>query len=165
MPFAALSSVAARLCLAGLVLAAPMVAAEAATPALTLVGEDAAKAIDLSVDDLGAMPQVTIRTETEFSDGVISFRGPLAEDVLKSAGLDDLPTVRFTAANDYFVDIPTDDLRTYHAILAIEADGARLSRREKGPIWLMYPISDFPALQDPVYLRRLIWQVIRIEAP
>ena len=46
----------------------------------------------------------------------------------------------------------------------MEADGKPLSRRDKGPLWLMYPISDNAALRDPIYLRRLIWQVIRIEA-
>ena len=62
----------------------------------------------------------------------------------------------FVAANDYYVDIPTEDFTTYDAILAMEADGERLSRREKGPLWLMYPISrpsgaarpDLPAPAD-----------------
>ena len=67
----------------------------------------------------------------------------------RSSALDRLETVRFTAANDYFVDIPTSDFRDYDAILAMEADGKKLSRREKGPLWLMYPISDHPELQRP----------------
>ena len=46
----------------------------------------------------------------------------------------------------------------------MEADGKPLSRREKGPLWLMYPISDHAELRDPIYLRRLIWQVVRIES-
>ena len=51
------------------------------------------------------------------------------------------------AANDYFVDIPTQDFRDYDAILAMEADGKQLSRRDKGPLWLMYPISDHAELR------------------
>ena len=86
-------------------------------------------------------------------------------DVLAQVGLDELETVRFVAANDYFVDIPTEDFRDYDAILAMEANGEKLSRREKGPLWLMYPISDHAGARDPIYLRRLIWQVVRIEAP
>jgi hypothetical protein len=45
----------------------------------------------------------------------------------------------------------------------MEADGKKLSRRDKGPLWLMYPISDNAELADPRYIHRLIWQVIRIE--
>ena len=56
-------------------------------------------------------------------------------------------TVRFIAANDYYVDIPTEDFADYDAILAMEADGKPLSRRDKGPLWLMYPISDHAELQ------------------
>jgi hypothetical protein len=142
----------------------PAGVAGAAGPALALVGADSAT-LELSLEQLEAMPQETVATENEFSDGVVSYRGPLVRDVLAQAGLDQLETVRFIAANDYFVDIPTTDFRDYDAILAMEANGEKLSRREKGPLWLMYPISEHAELRDPIYLRRLIWQVVRIEAP
>ena len=45
----------------------------------------------------------------------------------------------------------------------MEVEGAPLSRRDKGPLWLMYPISSHSELQEPVYLGRLIWQVVRID--
>ena len=85
-------------------------------------------------------------------------------DVLAQFGFDQEASVRLIAANDYFVDIPTGNFRDYDAILAMEADGKPLSLREKGPLWLMYPISDHAELKDPIYLRRLIWQVVRIES-
>ena len=153
----------AQLCLLGLLLVSPLTA-KAAAPALLIVSADQSQTLDLSVDDLAAMPQVTVATKNEFSDGMVSYRGPLVRDVLEKAGIGRASSVRFTAVNDYFVDVPTDDFRNYDAILAIEANGERLSRRDKGPIWLMYPISSHPELQDPIYLRRLIWQVVRIEA-
>ena len=54
---------------------------------------------------------------------MVAYRGPLVRDVLAQLGLDDVEQVRFIAANDYFVDIPTEDFRDYDAILAMEADG------------------------------------------
>ncbi len=136
----------------------------ASSTALTLVGADGAVS-DLTLEQLSAMPQADVITENEFTDGKVDYRGPLMRDVVEMAGLQDAETVRVTAANDYFVDIPTQDFKDYDVILAMEADGERLSRREKGPLWLMYPISDHAALRDPIYLRRLIWQVVRIEQP
>jgi hypothetical protein len=136
--------------------------AAAAAPALELVGPT--ERVALSLDELAAMPQTTVATENEFTDGVVAYRGPLVRDVLSRLGLDALDEVRFVAANDYYVDIPTSDFTEYDVILAMEADGERLSRREKGPLWLMYPISDHSELKNPIYLRRLIWQVVRIEA-
>ncbi len=148
----------------GMLALGPVGPASAGAPDLRLVGTGAAKTLDLSLEQLEAMPQVTVVTGNEFSDGKVTYRGPLVRDVLAELGLDKLDTVRFIAANDYYVDIPTQDFRDYDAILAMEADGQKLSRREKGPLWLMYPISDHASLNDPVYMRRLIWQVVRIEA-
>jgi hypothetical protein len=148
---------------AGLAMAAP--ALVAADPALTLVrGPEGTESLDFTLEALAELPQVTIVTENEFSDGAVSYRGPLIRDVLAHLGLDQAATIRLTAANDYYVDIPSSDFRRYNVILALEADGARLSRREKGPLWVMYPISDHSELRDPVYNTRLIWQVVRIES-
>ena len=153
-----------RALLIGVLALAPAGVAVADGPVLELIGADDA-ALDLSLEELEALPQTVVATENEFSDGVVSYRGPLVRDVLALVGLNDLDEVRFTAANDYFVDIPTRDFNDYDAILAMEADGEKLSRREKGPLWLMYPISDHSELRDPAYMRRLIWQVVRIEKP
>ena len=131
---------------------------------LELVGAGPSQSRELTLDDLAALPQFEVRTENEFTDGLVTYRGPLVRDVLAELGLERLTTVRFVAANDYYVDIPTSDFAQYGVILAMEADGTPLSLRDKGPLWLMYPISDNPTLRDPIYLRRLIWQVVRIEA-
>ena len=138
--------------------------AAAAGADLQLIATDRTITLDLSLESLEALPQTTVVTENEFANGKVAYRGPLMRDVLAQLGLDDVAEVRLVAANDYFVDIPTEDFRAYDAILAMEADGKRLSRREKGPLWLMYPISDHPELNDRIYQRRLIWQVVRIEA-
>jgi len=113
--------------------------------------------------ELLALPQVTIRTETDYTDGVVEFVGPLARDVLASFDLGAVTTVHLVAANDYSFDIPLSDLTEYGVILALQADGKRLSMRDKGPIWLMYPLDDFPELQDPKYNLRLIWQLTVME--
>jgi hypothetical protein len=137
------------------------VGARADAVALTVV--NGADEVAFTLDQVREMPRVTIVTDTEFTDGLVEYRGPLVRDVLESLGLGDAETVRFTAANDYFVDIPTSDFRDYDVILAMEADGVALSRRTKGPLWLMYPIADFPELRDRIYNNRLIWQVVKIE--
>lgn len=127
-------------------------------------GPGEAETLELTAADLAALPQVTMVTQNEFTDGKVAYRGPLVRDVLERLALDHVDTVRFIAANDYYVDIPTSDFRDYDVILATEADGKPLSRRDKGPLWLMYPFSDHPELQNNLYIRRLIWQVVRIES-
>jgi len=155
-----LRGVAAALLATGLLATAVLAGPALGDTALTLV--NGPEELELSIDDLAAMPLTTIATENEFVDGKVVYRGPLVREVLARVGLDKAENVRFIAANDYYVDIPTQNFRDYDAILAFEADGERLSRRDKGPVWLMYPISDHPELHDPIYSRRLIWQVVKI---
>ena len=139
--------------------------AEAGGPMLVVrnVADPDRPQVRLSEAELLAMPQVTVRTRTEFTDGVVEFVGPLARDVVELVGVNDATTAHLVAANDYSVDVPIQDFYQYDVILALYADGERLSLRDKGPIWLMYPIDDHAELQDPDYNRRLIWQLTTME--
>lgn len=147
-----------------MVFMANVLAARAETALVLSRGPGNVEILEFSLDELRAMPQTTIVTENEFTDGKVEYRGPLVRDVLERLALNQADTIRFTAVNDYYVDIPTSDFTRFDAILALEADGKPLSRRDKGPIWLMYPISDHDALQAPIYVNRLIWQIYRIES-
>jgi hypothetical protein len=119
--------------------------------------------VRFSEADLLALPQVTIRTKTEFSDGVVEFVGPLARDAVALIDAGTATSVHLVAANDYSINIPLSDFTNYDVILAMQANGKRLSLRDKGPIWLMYPLDDHTELQDPVYNIRLIWQLTVME--
>jgi hypothetical protein len=135
-----------------------------AEPALTLANDaDDADPVELTLEDLSRMPQTAIVTENEFSDGRVVYRGPLVRDVLAAAHLEAADTLRCIAANDYHIDIPASDFRRFDVIIAMEADGKKLSRRDKGPLWIMYPISEHAELRDSLYIHRLIWQLTRIE--
>lgn len=117
----------------------------------------------LTAAELRAMPQVTIRTHTEFTDGVVTFVGPLARDVVARVGVGPATTVHAIAANDYSVDFPLEDLFKYDVILAMKMNGKRLTLRDKGPLWIMYPLDDHAELRDPIYNQRLIWQLTTLE--
>ena len=68
-------------------------------------------------------------------------------------------TLRAVAINDYSVTIPTTDLQTYPVLLAIKRDGEYMRIRDKGPLWIIYPWSDYPELRTEVYHARSIWQL------
>jgi hypothetical protein len=42
-------------------------------------------------------------------------------------------------------------------------NGAPLSRREKGPYWLVYPYDSDPIFQSETVYTRSIWQLVSIE--
>ena len=119
--------------------------------------------VTLSEADLLAMPQVTVRTRTSFTDGVVTFVGPLARDAVALIPVGPATTVHLVAANAYSYDIPLSDLTEFDVILAMSANGDRLSIRDKGPIWLMYPLDDHAELQEQRYNHRLVWQLVEME--
>jgi hypothetical protein len=127
------------------------------------VAEPGLAEIHYTEEELKALPQVTIRTQTEFTDGVATFVGPLVRDVIAPLDTGKGTTLHLVAANAYAVDIPISDMKTYDVILAMSANGNRLSLRDKGPLWLMYPMDDHPELKASVYNARLIWQLILVE--
>ncbi len=120
--------------------------------------------IELTEDDLLAMDQFTVHTENEFVDGLAEFTGPLARDVIALLNASEIEMLHFIAVNDYAVEVPMSDILDFDVIFAMSQNGVRLSIRDKGPIWVIYPMSDNVELQDRVYNDRLIWQLIKVEA-
>jgi len=111
---------------------------------------------------LEALPQHEIRTSTPWTDGVSTFEGPLLCDLLAGLGAKGTE-LRARALNDYVVDIPIADCQRYPVILALKRDGKSLSRRDMGPIWIVYPRDDFPELRLETINARWVWQLIELE--
>ena len=139
-----------------------------AAPILTVVGAaESGDSVAATFDraDLDALPVHTIETTTPWTDGVVRFEGPLARDVLSEAGVavSTAGETLATAINDYQVAIPVSDFYDYDVILALRQDGRALSRRDKGPIWIVYPRHRHPELDSVEYHSRWVWQLTTLE--
>ncbi|MBT2304014.1 oxidoreductase [Variovorax paradoxus] len=108
-----------------------------------------------------ALPVTTIVTATEWTP-ISRFEGPLLSDVLDLAGARG-KTLNVFALNNYAVTIPWSDLIRYAPILAHTQDGARMKRNRFGPLFIVYPRDQYPALQAPSMMARMAWQVCRID--
>lgn len=129
---------------------------------LTVENEISGYSQELSEVELLEFEQIIVETENEFVDGLAEFTGPRARDVLALLGEDGFDTVILVAANDYSVEVPLSDFDDYEVIFAMTQNGEKLSTRDKGPIWVIYPMSDHKELQDRVYNDRLIWQLVKV---
>ncbi len=112
---------------------------------------------------LEAMPQQVIRTGNDYIDAPADFWGPLAHQVVDLIAHAGAKHARLIAANDFFAEVEIAELERYGAILALSMNDNPLSRRDKGPIWVMYPMDSYPELKDSSYNNRLIWQLKAIE--
>ena len=110
---------------------------------------------------LEALPAVTFRTSTIWTEGVSEFTGVSLHDLMSAVGVTE-GKLAATAINDYAVEIPLSDATENGPIVAYEMNGAPMSVRSKGPLWIVYPFDSNPKYQTEVIYSRSIWQLDRI---
>lgn len=110
---------------------------------------------------LEAMDPVDVTTSTIWTEGTSTFTGVPLHVLTQALGIAD-GTLRATAINDYAVEVPVSDAVEGGPIVAFEMDGAPMSVRSKGPLWIIYPYDDNPDYQTEVIYSRSIWQLDRI---
>lgn len=127
---------------------------------LTLTTAEVVREYDRAA--LEAMPATRFATTTIWTDGEHEFTGVALSDFLAAVGVTS-GSLKAYAVNDYAVEIPVSDAVKNGPIIAYAQDGAPMSMRNKGPLWIVYPFSSNPAYQTEVIYARSIWQLDRIE--
>ena len=151
-------------------LAAPARAEDLSAPSgailLTVTGEIAvrnagdAAAFDLAL--LERLPPARIVTTTIWTEGPQVFEGVRLADLLARLGVQG-GALRATALNDDGVDLPVSDATPDGPIVAFRRNGAPMSARDKGPLWVVHPCDADPAFRTETVYARSIWQLDRIE--
>jgi hypothetical protein len=113
----------------------------------------------LSFDELLAMPQTKVVTKNDYVDHSAEFTGPSLKEILVRHNIGQDATLIMSAINDFSVKVPASDAYQYDVILALFKDGKKMPVREKGPMWVIYPMDDHAELRDDVYNSRIIWQL------
>ncbi|MFN3832683.1 MAG: molybdopterin-dependent oxidoreductase [Allorhizobium sp.] len=99
--------------------------------------------------------------ETPWTEGKVTFEGPLLREVLAAAGATGA-NLKVRALNDYAADVPADDAKL-DTILATKLNGKAMSIRDKGPLMLVYPFDLDAGLYNEKYFSRSVWQIKEIE--
>jgi len=133
---------------------------------LTISGQTQATNVDdtlqFDLESLTALGLTTIETETIWTEGVQKFEGVALSTLIELAGVE-TGTLRATAINDYTVEIPVEDGVVDGPIVAVFANGEKMSVRDKGPLWIVYPYDASSDYRSEVIYSRSIWQLDRIE--
>lgn len=130
----------------------------------TLTVENNGEVTSYTMEDLLNMPQIEVTTMNNYVDEPTKFSGPLLRTLLEQSGIGENEEIELHALNDFFVSVPTADAYSYDVILAIHRNDEKMSVRDKGPIWVIYPMDDHAELFDDVYNGRLVWQLDKITA-
>lgn len=150
-------------------------AAQAETPAmpalsgpvlLTVTGLDPASfeggALPMDLGRLESLGLHALETSSIWTEGVHRYEGVLLYDLVQALDLGQA-TLRFHALNDYEVEMPAEDATEEAPLLSFRVDGALLSVRDKGPVWLIYPFDSDAAYRTDTIFARSVWQLDRIE--
>ena len=113
-------------------------------------------------EELRSLPQVVLLTANDYVDQPTSFQGPLLRSVLEASGIGRDAKLNMIALNDFTSTVPASDAFDYDVILAILREGKTMPVREKGPVWVIYPMDENPELRNDLYNDRLVWQLKEI---
>jgi hypothetical protein len=137
-------------------------AAVASMPAILTVVVNGTAPKAFSIRDLEDLGTSAFETSTPWTNKVSRFEGVLLKDVLLAAGAR-TGQIKAVALNDYSASLPVSDAFDHPVLLAYKVDGDRLSIRNKGPFWIVYPFDANPSLKREVIYARSVWQLKRIE--
>lgn len=137
------------------------------TVILTLTGQltlgNSHNGVELDMALLQALPTHRIETETPWTEGKVAYLGVLLSDLLRWAGGEGARKIKLVALNNYSATVPIQEIRSYPVLVAFKADGKMMRVRDKGPIWVIYPLSDYPELDTPKIHSHMVWQLRHIE--
>lgn len=113
----------------------------------------------ISRAELVRMPQHELVTQTPWTTEKHRYRGVLMSDLLKTYHLAQYATLNAGALNNYQTELTVDYLLRYPVLLAMQDNGVDLTPRNKGPLWIVFPLSDYPELDVPNIHRMMVWQL------
>lgn len=148
--------------MAGLLLALISFGAGASSPLLQLVLADKT-VVTLDEAALAALPEVEFKTATPWTTGVHSYRGPTLASLLASQGLKQVSIIDVIGLNGYRQRLDLSLFSGVPLTVTRFEDDKPLTRRNKGPLWLLMPFSAYPALDLPTIHSYMVWQLIRLE--
>lgn len=115
-------------------------------------------AADFDLEMLEALGTEALSTTTSWTDGIQEFSGIPLRKVMSAVGARG-KTVEAIALNDYTYEIEIEDFSRFPVILATKLNGRPLKVRDKGPLWIVYPLDDFREPEQIQIERRMVWQL------
>ena len=117
----------------------------------------------LDMDGLQGLGEETLVTTTPWTQGPGSFKGVRLNRILEYVGaVGEARDVLASALNSYQSIVPGDDISRFNPLVAYELNEKRLTIRDKGPLWIIYPLEQYPETNTQEYFGRWVWQLERL---
>ncbi|MGB3243426.1 MAG: molybdopterin-dependent oxidoreductase [Sulfitobacter sp.] len=116
---------------------------------------------EFTLEELQALPVTSFETTTIWTEGPQTFEGVSLAALFEHLEVTD-GTIEATAINDYSVSVPMSDATEDGPIIAYLNNDEPMSRRGKGPLWIVYPYDSDLKYQTETVYSRSIWQLDRL---
>ena len=111
------------------------------------------KPVQLTLSQLDALATTSIWTRephnTSDPKAIFHFRGVAVSTLIDEFGVAaNVTDVTFVARDGFRATVSLADLRQYPIVIALERNNKKISRSDGGPLYLVFPYTDFPQLQQ-----------------
>lgn len=113
---------------------------------------------EFDLEMLHALGTRALSMTTSWTDGTQEFSGVLMRHLMAAVGARG-KTVEAVALNDYTYSIEMEDFSLYPVIVATKLNRKLLRIRDKGPLWIIYPLDTFSEEQKDSIELRMVWQL------
>lgn len=125
---------------------------------LTVEGKIAGGPRDFTISQLEKLGTRKIVTATPWHNGQNVFEGVLLSTLMQEVGAR-ADTAVITALNNYVAEVPLASFLAHPVILAFKLNGRYMKVADKGPLFVIYPFSQYPELQTELNYTYSVWQV------
>lgn len=116
-----------------------------------------------TIEALQELKTDVLRTSTPWTTTEHVYAGVWLRDLVADAGISPDARLRLEALNGYRVVEDLGFLLESGGFLAFQRGAHPMSVREKGPVWLLYPFSERPQLNERNVRMAAVWMLHLIE--
>ena len=116
-----------------------------------------------TIADLMLLPATKFTTSTIWTAEEQTFTGVELAELIKHLEIE-AHVLHAVALDEYYFDLPISDAVPGGAIVAYLNNGKRMTVREKGPLWIVYPYDKNEKFQTEEIYARSVWSLWKIIA-
>lgn len=116
--------------------------------------------LDFTLSELQALTQADVTTAHPWNTQAQHYRGIDLTALLEQLFVNQqIRSLNLEGLNGFSMALEWTKINKYSPILAWQENGQLMSRRNKGPLWLMLPFDQVPELKQADFLHYMVWQL------
>jgi len=117
--------------------------------------------VELDMPMLESLGATRFNTTTPWTEGLVEFVGVRVSSLLDFVGARSAH-LTLVGLDGYSIDIKTVDFERYPVVVAYKKNNRGMSVRDLGPLWFMFPFTEYPELLNETNKAGAVWQLTQL---